>query len=82
MNLSKIKSEILKLKRVAQRSSSTCNCTYVEIAEGEIPSMEVQLIIESNRKCRLNQNTDHVGFTMIIINHIKCASHKNLQSVN
>ena len=74
MSLSKIKSEILKLKEVAQKSSSPCHCKYVEIEEGQILPSETLLIIDSNRKCRSNQNIDHVGYSVLIINSMKSVS--------
>ncbi len=71
MSLRKIKSEIIKLKEIVLESSTKCYCQYVEIEAEKPPSLEEQIIIESNMKCRKSQNPHHVGYSMIIINPVK-----------
>ncbi len=67
MNLNQFRKEIAELRAMLAPMSHGCVCKYIEQFQDELQSAETLLIIESNQRCRLHDDRNHVGFSAISI---------------
>lgn len=70
MKLLSLKREVQQLKAVARsRCGSGCVCEYVEVVEGQAPTIEQQQILKNNQSCyQQHDNRElHVGWSSIIV---------------